>query len=148
MPQCNHRPLPSFLGPSRDDPNCLPRKKGGGGVQQSEKNKYAWLGCFLSTRGCFPCVCRSVGRHRCRRAGKLEKGGFIILRDQSGGWMVCTAARRRGGTKRRKGEIYSRFGFWLCTYVHHSPYRLHAPSCLSSPASVQVEKLHRVRNIL
>ncbi len=116
-------------------------------MQQSEEKKYAWLGCFLSTRGCFPCVCRSVGRHRCRRAGKLEKGGFIILRDQSG--VVVDGVHRgreeRGHKKEKRGNIFSLL--LLFVYVHRSPYRLHPPSCFSSPPSVQVEKLHRVRNI-
>ncbi len=108
------------------------------------------LAAFSAREGVFlVCVGRTAGRHRCRRAGKLEKGGFIILRDQSGVVVVVDGVHRgreeRGHKKEKRGNIFSLL--LLFVYVHRSPYRLHPPSCFSSPPSVQVEKLHRVRNI-
>ncbi len=140
LPQCNHRLLPSFLGPSRDDPNCLPRKKGEGeGCSKAKKRSMLGLAAFSAREGVFlVCVGRSAGRHRCRRAGKLEKGGFIILRDQSGVGVVdgvhC-GREERGQKKEKRGNIFSLRP--LVVYVHRSPYRLHRNIGLRHPCPHQ-----------
>ncbi len=101
MPQCNHRPLPSFLGPSRDDPNCLPRKKGGEGCSKAKKRSMLGLVAFSAREGVFlVCVGRSVaiaaaGRVSWRRAA-LSFCGINL----GGGW----CAPRPGGEGAQKGE--------------------------------------------